>query len=86
MHHRRQIEVALDALDDAQSLLPGGTARTVGHGAVVRTRGHQGGQGLLEQGALPLLGLGRKELDGIRRTAPSGVLPVDLVDVANHWV
>ena len=63
--HRGQAMLRLDALDDPERLVARAAAGTVGDRAVIRARLQQRGQRLLQQIAVPLLRLGREELERI---------------------
>lgn len=63
MHHRGEAVLALDAVHDADGLLPRAAARAVGHGAEVRAELHQLRDVFLEEVLLALVGLRREELE-----------------------
>src|SRR5438067_11082949 len=61
MGHGRELVLALNAIDDHQGLFPGAAARAVGDGAIIGLKREQGGDGLLQEILVALIGFRRKE-------------------------
>ena len=69
MRHRGELELALDAVDDAERFVARAAAGSISHRAIIRTELHQFRHGFLKQGPLALRRFGRKELERQSRTA-----------------
>ncbi len=78
--HRREPMLPLDAVDDPKGLLAGAPSGAVGHGAIVRPDLEEGGEGLLQEVALTLIGLRWEEFERKRRPAGGEAAGVDVAD------
>src|SRR5262245_50506054 len=86
VRHRRQVVFALDAVHDRERLVARAATGAVRDRTEVRTQPAKRRNGLLDERALALVGLGREELEGNDGAPgnPSG--GVDVTDVLNHAV
>ena len=80
MRNRSKSVLFLDAIHNHQSLIARGAPRAISDRAIVGSGLHQGGNGFLQQGAIPFFGFGREKFE--RDNGVSSVAP-GCVDVAN---